>query len=362
MKKKMFILFLATMMILSLGLVGCGEDNTDPDNGGNQGDYLEGLPNLSIVLAHDVSPDIQNVDHAAALAFKDYLEKASAGKIKVEISPAAALGDMESLQEQNMDGIIEVITGTTEGTLALVYPDIQAISIPYLFNSVDHALEVFEGPFGQKMFKDMQDKTNMKVVGVWDNGGFRSFTNNKREIRTPDDMKGLTIRVMQSPVFIELVKNLGANPIPVAWTELYSALETGVADGQENSVPTIIMGSLHEVQSYLTLSEHVFSAMFMIVNNDWYEGLPKEYQLIVDEAGRQAVHAATRTSRVRNELGLAIVAAQNTQIYQPTREELNLFKQAVQEPVLAHIRTEVDSALVDELLAESEKTAKRMGY
>ena len=113
----------------------------------------------------------------------------------------------------------------------------------------------------------MRKKTGLRVIGTWDNGGFRSFTNSKRAVHNPEDMKGLRIRTMDIPAHMELVRSLGAKPTPISWKELYTALETGVVDGQENAMPTIIIGSLQEVQKYLILDGHVYTQQHFFVND-----------------------------------------------------------------------------------------------
>ena len=122
---------------------------------------------VKMTLAHaDVADPTQYV-HAGALAFKEYVEKASNGKIKVNLSPGGALGNTASLQEMTMTGEIEASTSHTEGTVAIIYPNIQCLSIPYLFQNVDQALEVFRGEFGQKLFEDMRKQTGIRVIGIW---------------------------------------------------------------------------------------------------------------------------------------------------------------------------------------------------
>ncbi len=158
-------------------------------------------------------------------------------------------------------GSIEASMSMAEGHMAPYYKPIQILAIPYLFVSEDHAQYTLDmrSPFGSKFWDDFEKKTGVKVLTIWDNGGFRCFTNNKRPIKTPADMKGLKIRTMQIPAHMEMMKALGANPTPIAWTELYNALQMNVVDGQENSVPTISLGHINEVQKYLTLDRHVYS-------------------------------------------------------------------------------------------------------
>jgi tripartite ATP-independent transporter DctP family solute receptor len=184
--------------------------------------------------------------YAAMMAFKTYVEKATKGRMKVELYPYGRLGDCKSNLEQILAGALQGAT-PPDGNLAPFYKNIQVFSIPYLFSSRKQAYAIIDGKFGKDLFNDMAKKSGLRVLSVFENGGFRSFTNNKHVIKTADDMKGLKFRVMDIPVHMEMVKALGATPTPVAWMELYSALQTGVVDGQENSALTIIAGSLQEV-------------------------------------------------------------------------------------------------------------------
>jgi tripartite ATP-independent transporter DctP family solute receptor len=317
---------------------------------------------IKMTLAHaDITDPTQHIQ-AAALAFKDYVEKESGGKIQVTISPGSALGNTASLQEMTMNGEIEASTSHTEGTIAIVYPNIQVISIPYLFDSVDQALEVFRGDYGKKLYEDMREKTGLRVIGVWDNGGFRSFTNNKRPVRTPADMRGLKIRTMDIPAHMEIVRSLGAQPTPISWKELYTALQTGVVDGQENAIPTIIIGAVHEVQKYLCLDGHVYTQIHFFVNDDWFSGLPKEYQAIINRGGEQAGYAGQRSTRVYRDIGEKFLS-KYMEIYHPTMEEKQMFRDLAQEPVLKFIRKAVDDQKwVDEVLQAAKDANKKLGY
>ena len=319
---------------------------------------------IKMTLAHADVADPTMYVQAGALAFKEYVEKASNGNIEVNISPGGALGNTASLQEMTMTGEIEASTSHTEGTIAIVYPNIQCLSVPYLFQNVDQALEVFRGEFGQKLFEDMRKQTGLRTIGIWDNGGFRNFTNNKREVRTPEDMKGLSIRTMDNPAHMEIVRSLGAKPTPISWAELYTALQTGVVDGEENSIPTFLLGSLQEVQKYMIMDGHVYSQLHMFVNDKWFSELPKEYQAIILTGGEKAGYAGQRATRVYRDIGRGICIDAGVKFYDPTPEELAQFKALAQPPVVKFIREKgvKDPKWVDDVLKAADDALIKLGY
>lgn len=319
---------------------------------------------VKMTLAHADVADATMYVHAGAVAFKEYVEKESGGKIQVTISPAAALGNTASLQEMTMTGEIEASTSHTEGTIAIVYPNIQCLSIPYLFQNVDQALEVFRGEFGQRLWEDMRQQTGLRMIGIWDNGGFRNFTNNKRVIRTPEDMKGLTIRTMDNPSHMEIVRSLGAKPTPISWAETYTALQTGVVDGEENSIPTFLLGSLQEVQKYMTMDGHVYSQLHMFVNDKWFSGLTKEHQEIILRGGEMAGWAGERANRVYRDIGRGICMKAGVEFYDPTIEEIGQFRALAQPSVLKFIREKgvKDPKWVDEIVIAAEEALIKLGY
>ena len=319
---------------------------------------------IKMTLAHADVADPTMYVHAGAVAFKEYVEKESNGKIQVNISPAAALGNTASLQEMTMTGEIEASTSHTEGTIAIVYPNIQCLSIPYLFLNVDQALEVFRGEFGQRLWEDMRQQTGLRMIGVWDNGGFRNFTNNKRVIRTPEDMKGLSIRTMDNPAHMEIVRALGAKPTPISWAETYTALQTGVVDGEENSIPTFLLGSLQEVQKYMTMDGHVYSQLHMFVNDKWFSGLPKEYQEIILRGGQKAGVAGERANRVYRDIGRGICVKAGVEFYDPSIDEINQFKALAQPPVIKFIREKgvKDPKWVDDVIKAADEALITLGY
>ena len=320
------------------------------------------LPKIELTFAHNATSDPRMHNQAAALAFKEYAEKRSMGKIKVNISPGGALGDTSSLQDQTRMGSIEVSCSHTEGTMAMIFPKIQVISIPYLFESIDHALWVMDHDYGKKMFDEFKEKTGIRIIGVWDNGGFRNFTNNKKPVHTATDMAGLNIRTMEIPAHMAIVKALGASPTPIGWSELYTSLQTGVVDGQENSLPVIMAGNLYEVQKYLILDGHVYSQIHLFANEKWLSGLPEEYQTIILDAGKMAQTAGRLSTRILRHRGVDFLKSRMTEVYTPTAEQRNTFRDATQEPVMKLLHKKVGMETVKEFKSAVEQAAKDMGY
>lgn len=293
--------------------------------------------------------EIYHPSYAAMLAFKGSFEKSTGGAYTVELYPNGTLGDAASTLEQMLIGTLQGST-PADGALSAFAPDIQAFTIPYLFSQATTAYDVLDGEFGQNLIEKIASETGFRIIASYDNGGFRHFTNSKKEIRTAADMEGLNIRVQDSPVYLKLMESLGASATPIAFLELYSALQTGVVDGQENSAVTTLGASLDEVQSYCTLDGHLLGLAFLTVSEDWYQSLDEETQKKADIAGREASIAARGTCRYAEALAIDTLAQKGVQVYSPTPEELETFKVA-QEPVIEWLKSEIDPEIVDGLIA-----------
>ncbi len=291
---------------------------------------------------------IYHPSYAAMLAFKGAFEKSTGNEYKVELYANGVLGDAASTLEQVLAG---TITGTTpaDGTFSAFAPDIQVFSIPYLFPDTTTAYEVLDGEFVQNLYEKVANETGFRIIAAYDNGGYRNFTNSKHEIKSAADMAGLNIRVMDSPVYMKMIDALGAKATPVAFLELYSALQTGVVDGQENSSVTTLGASLNEVQPYCTLDGHLLGLAFLTISDEWYKSLDADTQAKVIEAGKEATIAARGTCRYAEALANQTMAEKGVQVYSPTAEEMETFKVA-QEPVVEYLKTELDPTLVDGLL------------
>jgi tripartite ATP-independent transporter DctP family solute receptor len=187
--------------------------------------------------------------------------------------------------------------------------------------------------------------------------GFRHFTNSKRPIHTPEDMKGLKIRVMETPLFVTMVEALGANPTPIAWTECYTALQSGVVDGEENPISTINFAKFQEVQKYLTLDGHVYGVDWFVMNNEFFESLPEDLQYIILDCAKISSGVGRGLQQLNSSVvGLQALEEAGMEIYAPTEEEKALFKEAAQGPVIDWLQTKISVDLINEAL-EAVETA-----
>jgi tripartite ATP-independent transporter DctP family solute receptor len=206
-----------------------------------------------------------------------------------------------------------------------------------------------DGWFGKEMAEDCLKKTGMRVLAYGETG-FRNFTNSVRPIKSPADMKGLKIRVMESPVYVNMVKALGAAPTPIAWPETYTALQQKVVDGQENPVAVIVFVKFFEVQKYLILDNHSYGVDFFLINEKFYQGLPKETQQIVKSAAINAGLCGKGLQQLNSAIGLAQLKEKGMEIYSPNPKERAMFREAAQKPVIEYIEKQIGKAWIDKLM------------
>ncbi len=354
MKRYIAILLALAMVLVSFS--ACGKSGSK-----NEGASLEDLDPIEITIAHSEGGDPTNHIHGASLAFKDYVETASDGKIKVNIAPGGALGDADACMMQAMSGTLEIAGSISDGSLAAVSPDWLVFAIPYLFKNDAHALDVVHGKFGDKIWSGVTEKGGVLPLCVV-SAGFRSTTNSKHPIKTPADFKDLSIRTMNMGAHIKIMESLGASVTPLSWTELYSALQTGVMDGQENGLPSIYMGNLYEVQKYLTLDGHVWTADAFVMSQEWYDKLPTAYQHIVDMGGMKMTEVCQRLADVETDIAMDFLPTR-MEVYDLTDAEREQFKNACQGPTIEYIRANVEHPeLVDELMSVAEQSLKNLGY
>ncbi|MGW8194693.1 MAG: DctP family TRAP transporter solute-binding subunit [Desulforhopalus sp.] len=292
---------------------------------------------------------------AAGSIFKNIVEGET--DITVELFPAKALGDEGDLVQQVQEGTTQM--AIVSGAMAKVCKVADVLNIPYEFPNATVAWDVLDGQFGKELADYCLKKTGLRTLAYGETG-FRNFTNNVREIKSPKDMKGLKFRVQPIPLYVEMVKGLGGEPTPIAWSELPNALSTGVVDGQENPVGVIYNNNLHKLQKYLILDGHVYGADFIVINDEFFQSLPASDQAIIKKAARIAGTMGRAIQEFNTAEGVTKVAAEGMQVYSPTAEELAEFKKLAQPAVREWLAGELgdDAIWIEKLDVAVDEASK----
>ncbi len=289
-----------------------------------------------IKLSHlNPADPIQSHSGAMTAVFKSLVEAGTNGSVTVQLFPDGQLGKDNEVIQMTRDGVIQSNISSSGG-VAQHYPLVGVFDMPFAFPNIAVAHEVIDldNSFGQKFAADLEAKTGLKVLGILDSGGFFALSNSKRPITSVADMKGLRIRTMTLPTHEAIISSLGGKPTPLPWPEVYTALQTGVADGQMNPVPIIAFAKFDEVQKYLSLTNHIITPYVWFMNKDFYDGLTAEEQYVVNYAARSAVDSGRGISRMieASERGLPLLA-KKMKVNSVSSAELKKFAAASQPAV-----------------------------
>jgi len=315
---------------------------------------------VTIKLGHpDNETDlIKSTYLAYTSVFKRLVEAQT--RFKVQIFPSGQLGDLRSMAEQVSRGVIEMSSGQNGGLLASFDPNMQILEMPYTFQTTETGRIVLNGSFGKDLSNELAAKSNIRILSYLPSS-FRNFSNSKREIKTPADMKGLKMRTMQVPIHLEMVKALGASPTPISFEELYSALQTGVVDGQENAPYVVLMAKLQEVQKFYTLDHHLLNTGLTIINDKFYKGLSSEERRVFEYASREAAMALLGLVAAKESQDIKEIEKAGVKVYTPTPAEYEQFKQATKDPVLKVMKEKVEAKWIDRLYKAIEGAEKQVG-
>ncbi|MEN9864617.1 MAG: hypothetical protein RL748_207 [Pseudomonadota bacterium] len=286
----------------------------------------------------------------AALRFKELAEKASKGRVKVEVYPNSQLyKDKEELEALQL-GAVQMLAPSLAKFGPLGVKEFEAFDLPFLFPDKTGLYAVTEGAIGKELLKKLEPKG---IIGLayWDNG-FKSMSANK-PLRRTADFKGLKLRIQSSKVLDAQMRALGANPQVMAFSEVYQALQTGVVDGTENPPSNMYTQKMHEVQSHLTLSNHGYLGYAVIVNKKFWDGLPADLRSILDKAMLDATIYEKAIAQRDNDIALdAIKKSGKTTLYNLTPAEQAEWKKA-----LLPVHKEMEGRIGKDLIAAINKAA-----
>lgn len=213
------------------------------------------------------------------------LEEYSNGEMTLDIYPNSQLGNERDMMENVGMGVQEMCLIST-GPIPNFVPDFAVLDLPYLFENEDEAYEVLDGEIGTSLLEQLEGQ-GIYGVGFWENG-FREITNDKKEIKVPEDLKGMKIRTMENNVHMETYNALGATSTPMAWSEIFTALQQGTVDGQENPIAIIESAKVYEVQKYVTMTDMLYSPCVLMIAQSTYDGLSDAQKEAFDKAAEEA--------------------------------------------------------------------------
>lgn len=284
-------------------------------------------------------------EYKAMAKFKEHVEKQTNNRIKVELYPSNQLGNDKEALEAMKIGTVHMNL-PSPAVLGNFVKEYNILSLPFIFPTQEIADKVTDGPWGQTLLKKLEP---IGYIGLgYGDFGFRHTTNNVRPIEKTEDFKGLKIRTMQNPAHLEVFRTLGANPTPMGFSEVFSALQQGVIDGQENPLKNVTSNKLHEVQKFATLDGHVYEWIVFVVSKKFYNDLSAADQKIIQEATDIAkAHMRGAVKEEDNE-ALEVMKKAGVKVNEIS-PEVKADMQRIVQPVVEKYAKEIDQKMYDEL-------------
>ena len=307
---------------------------------------------VNLRLAH--SESTSNIRHDVVLFFVEKAKELSGGELNIEVFPAGQMGTHTQCQEMVSTGTLDFYI-TTAGLVSVFDPKRtqELIELPYLFDNYTQAYAFMDTDFVTNIYEPLQAK-GIRYLSTWDNG-FRHMTNNVRPIYTPEDMKGLKVRVVKSEMSMKIISSLGASPVPMSYSELYTALGSGVVDGQENPFMNIYASKFYEVQKYMSVTKHQYSTLPLIFSEMTWKKLTDNQRKALKQAAMEA--APYMRKQVGANEGKQREAMEKEGLKVNDVPDLTPFRKAV-EPVYEWARGKWGADKVNEVLARVEEIRK----
>ncbi|WZL72145.1 TRAP transporter substrate-binding protein [Clostridiaceae bacterium 35-E11] len=272
--KKMLVFLLIVSVIVFLA--GCGNATQQASEKGGE------AKEIVLKAGHSVPPT--HPYHLGLERFAQLINERTEGKVKIEIFHSAQLGNERDMIEGLQMNTLDMVVSST-GPIGGFEPKMLVVDLPFLFRDREHAYKVLDGDIGNELLSSLTSK-NIVGLAFWENG-FRQLTNSKKSIETVEDIQGLKVRTMENEVHMDAFKELGADPTPMAWSEVFTALQQKVIDGQENPIPIIYSTKVYEVQKHLALTEHFYSPALLLMSKGTFDKLDENTKQIFTDTAKE---------------------------------------------------------------------------
>ncbi len=314
--KKLLLFLIVSILVIA----GCGRPKESAQTSGEDGKKEVHTIRIAYLVSEEQS------SHLAAVTYKEKLEKESDGRLKVELYPNGQLyaSDREAIEAVQLGNIEMTIPALAP--LASFNKKFLVFDLPFLFNDHEAAYKALDGELGQELLKELE--TNDLKGLVFAENGFRNMSNNTGPIEKPEDLKGLKFRTLENPVHTATFKSFGANASPFAFGELYTALQQKTYDAMESPISLYYTNKFYEVQDYLTMTGHVYAATILLMNNDFYNGLPKDLQELVVKASEEYRTEQREIAQKQDVEFLEKLKENGMKVNELTAEQRELFREA----------------------------------
>jgi tripartite ATP-independent transporter DctP family solute receptor len=323
--KKSLIILIVLLFIISIA--GCGK----------QQEVKETEKPIILKAAHVLSPTSHY--EKGMQKFAELVEQKTEGKIKIEVYSGGVLGSERDMIESMQLGTLDIGLVST-APLGGFLPKMMIFDLPFIFKDSEHAWSTADGPVGKEIFKELESQ---KIVGLayWENG-FRHLFTREVPVSKPKDLEGLKIRLMENVVHTTSYKVLGAIPVPMAWGELYTALQQGTVDGAENSIPVVYTSKFYEVCNNLTLTGHFYGIAPLLMSKATYDNLPEEYQKIIKDAAVEARDYQRNVTKQMEEdyikklkeVGMNIIKVDRSEFREKCKDVYTMFTDKIPEELI----------------------------
>lgn len=264
---------------------------------------------VKLSLGHGAAPG--NPRHEASVKFAEVVKARTGGRIEVQVSPSAQLGDDAAMVTALRTGALD-LSANSQGAVASVVPEYAAFGMPFLFAQLPQAWKLLDGPLGQELAAKSADK-GLVVLGYWDNG-IRHMSNSKKPLLKPEDLKGLKMRTPPDAVTVDIMKSLGAEAQQIKFAELYVALQQGVVDGQENPLMNIHASKLYEVNKFISLTSHKYEMTPLLMSKRSWDKLGEADRKALQEAATEATALQRRLSQEADDKLVADLRAKGVRV------------------------------------------------
>jgi TRAP-type transport system periplasmic protein len=279
MKKVLSIVALSSMVLLS----ACGGGGSKT-GAGESGGSEKAAEVVKLKVGHTLS-DTSHYQKGME-KFQELVKEKANGTIELEVFPNGSLGaERDMIEGLNVGSVDMVLTST--GPMSGFAPEVTVVDLPFLFENEDHAHKVLDGKIGDDLRGKVEATMGVKTLAWWENG-FRNVTTGKQAIEKPEDLKGIKIRTMENDIHMDSFSAFGAQPTPMSFTELFTALQQGVIDAEENPVPVIMTSRFYEVQGHLTMTRHFYNPSLMLMSTSKFDSLTDEQKKAIEEAAVEA--------------------------------------------------------------------------